>query len=142
MPVDALCEVIANNQEINFIINHAGFPPKDINTNEWQCWQSNLTKLALYPHVAIKCSGWEMTDRHYQATWLNQNLSLIFTTFGVKKVMLASNFPLCLFSHSNYQAYWQFIISSDFFQALTEQEKSALCYDNALNWYSMNDIIN
>jgi predicted TIM-barrel fold metal-dependent hydrolase len=140
--IDALCEVITNNRNINFIINHAGFPPKDTDTIEWQHWQSNLTILALYPHVAIKCSGWEMTDRHYQTTWLNQNLSLIFTIFEAKKIMLASNFPLCLFSHNSYQAYWQSIISSEFFQERTEQEKSALCYDNALNWYSMSDIIN
>ena len=83
-----------------------------------------------------------MTVRNYQTDWLNENLSLIFATFGVKKVMLASNFPLCLFSHDNYQAYWQSILSSDFFQGLTTQEKSALCYDNALQWYSMSDVIN
>ncbi|MDX2370023.1 MAG: amidohydrolase family protein [Colwellia sp.] len=134
-PVDALCGVISNNPNMNFIINHAGFPPTDIHTIEWQRWQSNLTKLSFYPHVAIKCSGWEMTNRNYQPAWLNDNLSLIFTIFGAKKVMLASNFPLCLFSHSSYQAYWQSIILSDFFQALTEQEKNALCYDNALKWY-------
>lgn len=141
-PVNALCDVISNNPDINFIINHAGFPPADIYTIEWQRWQSNLTKLAFFPHVAIKCSGWEMTDRNYQANWLNENLLLIFTIFGAKNMMLASNFPLCLFSHSEYQAYWQSMISSSFFQALTEQEKSALCYDNALNWYSMNNILN
>lgn len=137
IPVAALCAVIENNLNIQFIINHAGFPPTDIHTIEWQRWQSNLTKLSLYPHVAIKCSGWEMADRDYRSDWLNKNLSVIFTAFGAKKIMLASNFPLCLFSHSSYQAYWQSIISSDFFQALTEQEKSALCYNNALNWYSM-----
>lgn len=140
--VEALSDVIANNRDMNFIINHAGFPPTNTGTIEWQCWQSNLTKLSIYPHVAIKCSGWEMTDRNYKTTWLNEHLSLIFTIFGAKKVMLASNFPLCLFSHNNYQAYWQSIISSDFFQALTEQEKSTLCYDNALNWYAMSEIIN
>jgi predicted TIM-barrel fold metal-dependent hydrolase len=137
--VAVLCDVITNNQEMGFIINHAGFPPADITTIEWQDWQNNLTKLSFFHHVAIKCSGWEMTDRHYQAAWLNQNLSVIFSIFGAKRVMLASNFPLCLFSHSNYQAYWQSILSSDFSQALTEQEKSALCYDNALNWYSLSD---
>jgi predicted TIM-barrel fold metal-dependent hydrolase len=136
--VNALCDVISNNADINFIINHAGFPPKDIHTIEWQRWQTNLEKLALYPHVAIKCSGWEMIDRSYGAAWLNKNLSLILAIFGSERVMLASNFPLCLFSHKNYQAYWQSIISNDFFQALNKQEKSALCYINALNWYSMN----
>lgn len=140
--VEALCDVISNNRDISFIINHAGFPPTDMHTIEWKHWQSNLTKLSVYPHVAIKCSGWEMTDRNYKATWLNEHLAQVFTIFGAKKVMLASNFPLCLFSQNDYLAYWQSIISSEFFQARTEQEKSALCYDNALNWYSMDDIIN
>ncbi|MBL4821951.1 MAG: amidohydrolase family protein [Colwellia sp.] len=135
--VNSLSGVILDNPEISFIINHAGFPPADIDTSAWQLWQSNLTKLSAYPNVAIKCSGWEMTDRHYNTAWLNENLSIVFTTFGAKRVMLASNFPLCLFSHSNYQAYWQSIISSDFFQALNKQEKSALCYDNALSWYRL-----
>ncbi len=139
--INALCDVVASNTNIKFIINHAGFPPLNVHANEWKHWQNNLTTLSSYPHIAIKCSGWEMTDRDYQASWLNKNLSLIFTTFGSARVMLASNFPLCLFSHKSYQAYWQSIISSSFFQALNEQEKSALCYDNALNWYSMNEIL-
>jgi L-fuconolactonase len=142
MPIAALSAVIENNLNMRFIINHAGFPPTDIHSLDWQRWHSNLTKLSLYPHVAIKCSGWEMTDRNYQPSWLNENLSQIFATFGAKKIMLASNFPLCLFSHESYQAYWQSLLSSSFFQALSEQEKSALCYDNALHWYSMSSVIN
>lgn len=137
-PVDALCAVIKNNPNVRFIINHAGFPPNDSKMKTWQDWQSNLTKLSCYAHVAIKCSGWEMTDRNYQATWLNDNLSSVFAIFGTNRTMLASNFPLCLFSHGNYQAYWQSILSSDFFHALSAQEKSALCYGNALHWYAMN----
>lgn len=140
-PVDALCDLISNNKNISFIINHAGFPPYEINTTEWKHWHNNLTKLSSFPHVAIKCSGWEMIERDYETSWINKNLSLIFSIFGSKKVMLASNFPLCLFSHSDYQTYWQSILLSDFFQSLTEQEKSALCFNNALNWYDMADII-
>ena len=144
-PVNALCDVITENPEINFIINHAGFPPADIHTIEWQRWQSNLIKLSFYPHVAIKCSGWEMTDRNYQDNWLNENLSLIFSVFGAKKMMLASNFPLTLFnkrlsSKNNYQDYWQSLVNGDFFKTLTKQEKSALVHDNALRLYSLDEI--
>lgn len=138
-PVNTLCDVISDNSDISFIINHAGFPPADIDTIEWQCWQSNLVKLAMYPHVSIKCSGWEMTEQHYQSAWLNNNLALIFDIFGVEKMMLASNFPLCLFSKKSYQDYWHSLLSLDFFQALTEQKKSALCYDNALKHYRFVD---
>jgi len=136
--VNALCDVIIDNPDITFIINHAGFPPADIQTIEWQRWQSNLLKLSMFPHVAIKCSGWEMIDRNYHSTWLNDNLALIFEIFGSQKMMLASNFPLCLLNKNSYQGYWQSMFTSDFFQALTEQEKSALCYDNTLRWYFIN----
>lgn len=134
--VTALCDVISDNRNLHFIVNHAGFAPADIHTIEWQRWQSNLVKLSCYPHVAIKCSGWEMTDRQYQTDWLTINLTLIFKIFGTKRIMLASNFPLCLFSHKSYQDYWLSIINSVFFQSLNRQEKSALCYDNALTWYA------
>jgi len=135
--INALCNVISDNQNISFIINHAGFPPANIKTIEWQRWQSNLVKLSHFDHVAIKCSGWEMVDRNYQQTWFNENMSVILDIFAVNKVMLSSNFPLCLFTKISYQDYWQSLLTSEFFLKLNEQEKSALCYDNALRWYSI-----
>ena len=102
LSVTALCDVIRNNKNISFIINHAGFPTAEIGSTEWINWQNNLTKLAFFENVAIKCSGWEMVDRQYnrQQNWLNRNLETCFTVFGEKRMMLASNFPLCLFTHS------------------------------------------
>lgn len=136
--INVLCEVISANPDISFIINHAGFPPIDIQTIEWQNWQNNLRKLSMFPHVAIKCSGWEMTDRNYQSAWVNENLAFIFKTFGAKRMMLASNFPLCLLSKNSYQDYWQSVITCEFFQILSNQDKNALCFDNALRWYFIN----
>ncbi|MCF6194402.1 MAG: amidohydrolase family protein [Kangiellaceae bacterium] len=133
--VEALCDVIEENSELNFIINHAGFPPVNIQTFEWQQWRKNLQQLAMFSNVAIKCSGWEMIDRQYQPYWLNKNLTEIFEIFGANKVMLASNFPLCLFSQQSYQNYWRQIIDSEFLRTLTKRERNALCYDNAFNYY-------
>jgi predicted TIM-barrel fold metal-dependent hydrolase len=131
----ALCDVIKANQNIKFILNHAGFPPADIQTTQWLHWQQNLLKLSVFSQIAIKCSGWEMNNRNYQSRWLDENLAEVFNIFGKDRMMLASNFPLCLFSKENYWEYWNTIITSKFFQALTEQEKSALCYHNTLFWY-------
>jgi predicted TIM-barrel fold metal-dependent hydrolase len=136
--IDALCYLINTNPNITFIINHAGFPPTNIHSDEWQHWQSNLLRLAAYSHVAIKCSGWEMTKRQYTQDWLAYNLTTIFEAFGLNRMMMASNFPLCLFSHDSYQSYWHSITENHFFQTLSEQEKSALFYNNALRWYAIN----
>jgi len=138
--INALCDVISDNPNINFIINHAGFPPLNSHAKKWKHWQGTLLKIATYSNTAIKCSGWEMTDRNYQNIWLNESLTVLFNIFGATRMMLASNFPLCLLSKNSYQNYWKSMIASDFFQALTEQEKSALCYDNALNYYRLTSI--
>lgn len=135
--VNALCDVIATNSNINFIINHAGFPVTTINSIEWKNWQASLVKLACFPHVAVKCSGWEMSDRDYDRNlqWLNLTLQVCFTAFGKERMMLASNFPLCLFTHSDYQSYWQYLLSTDFIKNINSQEKNALCYHNAFHYY-------
>lgn len=135
--VNALCDVISKKPHLNFIINHAGFPPANTLNPNWQHWKDNLKKVSLHHNTAIKCSGWEMTDRSYQSAWLSENLTCIFNHFGAKKMMLASNFPLCLFSRSSYHHYWQHTIDCAFFHGLSQNEKNALCYDNALHWYSI-----
>jgi len=143
--INLLCDVIKHNNNMSFIINHTGFPPIDTQTIEWKHWQSNLIKLSIFSHVAIKLSGWEMMDRNYtqskSQSWLNLMMQGCFDIFGIKRVMLASNFPLCLFSQKNYQQYWLYLLSTDFFQTKTEQEKSALLYNNALQWYQLNNIL-
>jgi predicted TIM-barrel fold metal-dependent hydrolase len=79
-----------------------------------------------------------MIERQYTQDWLTYNLTTIFEAFGLDRMMMASNFPLCLFSHDSYQSYWYSVTENLFFQALSVQEKSALCYDNALRWYAIN----
>ncbi len=139
LSITALCDVISKHKNISFIINHAGFPTAKIDSIEWRNWQTNLTKLAIFENIAIKCSGWEMTDRQYtyQQDWLNHNLATCFTAFGEKRMMLASNFPLCLFTHTSYQDYWQSLLDTDFMRTKSMQEKSALCYRNALHYYHL-----
>lgn len=137
--VNSLCDVISHNKNLTFMINHAGFPSQNLESNSWDNWRVNLTQLSLFDNTAIKCSGWEMIDRQYthQRDWLNMNLESCFNAFGTHRMMLASNFPLCLFTHSNYDAYWQSLLNTPFMQAKNEQEKSALCYHNALKYYGL-----
>ncbi|MBL4942338.1 MAG: amidohydrolase family protein [Colwellia sp.] len=135
--VNALYKTITNNTNLTFIINHAGFPTTSVKSVEWQRWQHNLLKLSTFSHVAIKCSGWEITDRNYQTAWMSETLTEIFNIFDIHKIMLASNFPLCLFNNSSYQDYWLSLLNTNFFQTLNQQQKSALVYDNTLYWYQL-----
>jgi predicted TIM-barrel fold metal-dependent hydrolase len=152
-----LTETISNNSQLRFIINHAGFPPKapfkDINDNAWVLWQQHITELAKYPNVFIKCSGWEMQDRHYKMSWFSKITRSCINAFSLERVMLASNFPLCLLgrrvgkklgekqdsdtSNKDYENYWQDILNSDVIKQCNENEKNALLYHNALHIYRL-----
>lgn len=134
---DLLFQVMCQQQDTQFIINHMGFPSPDYQSMAWLEWQKNLKKLATLPNVAVKCSGWEMASRSYSSIWVEQCLTACLEAFTVKRVMLASNFPLCLFSKINYQSYWQELINLNAIQTLSTNEKSALCYNNALLYYQL-----
>ncbi len=164
-----LIQTIANNSQLRFIINHAGFPPKasskDINRDAWSLWQQHITEIAKYPNVFIKCSGWEMQDRQYKMSWFSKITSFCLKTFSVERVMLASNFPLCLLgkklgnkpgskvetkvssnienelSNKDYENYWLDILGSEVIKQCNENEKNALLYHNALRIYQLSNAI-
>ena len=153
MPI--LSQTITTNSQLRFVINHAGFPPKrasrDINNHAWHLWQQHISKLANYPNVFIKCSGWEMTDRQYAMSWFSQVTQYCIHEFSSERVMLASNFPLCLLgkeinkavdkklSNKSYVSYWQDIIKSTVIEQCSKNEKSALLYSNALRIYKFSN---
>jgi predicted TIM-barrel fold metal-dependent hydrolase len=122
---------IAEQSELRFTINHAGFPPYE-DDNDWQSWLSGLSKLAKY-NSAIKCSGWEMLSRDYQFEFQRKVVSACTEIFGIDSVMLASNFPLCLFS-KNYDEFWQTSIDID------EKQKQAFVFENARSWYQFTEL--
>lgn len=119
-----------------WVINHVGLG--SMNESSVCQWQQNLARLAAIPSIKVKASGWEMADREYNFAQVKQTLSILLEVFGNKRVMLASNFPLTLFSCS-YQTYWENIVTA--LQELTESHalnsttQRALLLQNALDTY-------
>ena len=148
--VQALIRVITQTPTLKVIINHAGWPPyiepnlsvshsgnnlaKDNHPQgiNWQSWLAGLSALAAFSQVAIKCSGWEMTERDYNMAWSGQVINKCLTHFGNHRVMLSSNFPLCLFSRE-YLTLWQSYLQLDIKPHLLELLVSA----NARHWYQL-----
>ncbi|WDE13140.1 amidohydrolase family protein [Thalassomonas haliotis] len=136
--VTMLAGILKQTPGLKVIINHAGWPPyreqltaeADIPPGDWQAWLSGLKYLSTFDSVAIKCSGWEMAERQYQLMWAGAVISECIRIFGEQRVMLASNFPLCLFS-GTYAGLWQDYLNL----AINEQQLKQLLYDNAASWY-------
>jgi L-fuconolactonase len=91
-----LLQTIDKNKQLRFIINHAGFPPVDISNDAFRLWEQNIQELAKRANIFIKCSGWEMVERQYDMSWFSEVTNFCLNTFSIERVMLASNFPLCL----------------------------------------------
>lgn len=127
-----LFSTLAEQHSLIYTINHAGFPPLNSNSEAWQNWLAGLTLLAK-GNSAVKCSGWEMLSRNYELEFQKQVVKSCLNLFGSERVMLASNFPLCLFSKS-YSEFW--LQSLD----INEQQKQALVYDNACSWYQFTEL--
>ena len=126
-----LAKILTDIPSLRVIIDHAGLPSNQSAT-AIKNWQVGLKTLSQFKHCAIKCSGWEMIDRDYSFDWLAMIINSCIDSFGDKRVMFASNFPLVLFSQS-YQSLWKTYQELN----ITKEQLTALTYDNAVNWYRL-----
>ncbi|WP_448211381.1 amidohydrolase family protein [Colwellia sp. MEBiC06753] len=129
--VELFGEYLNNIESLTCIINHAGLPNSLSHVNH--DWRQGLSLLANYPNVAIKCSGWEMIDRQYQLTDVQLIINHIIEAFSIERVMLASNFPLTLFTRS-YNELWLGYVEK---LTLSNAQQSALLFNNAKHWYQL-----
>jgi len=103
----ALARLAQHLPTLSIVLNHGGFPPNEpIQGKQQRLWQQNISELACCPNIYIKASGWEMVNRQYCVDYVTKTLDFLLDNFDQTKIMLASNFPLCLFSNS-YHNVWQ-----------------------------------
>lgn len=124
--VNRFIALIKEVPTLRVALNHAGFPP----SNHCARWDANITALAKLPMIWVKASGWEMSDRHYPNSVIEQRIKTLITAFGEDRVMLASNFPLTLF-RTSYQSLWRTYQQMKFPIATINK----LLYENAKQFY-------
>ena len=129
--VALLTRLLSALPTLTIIINHSGCPPKVLSSNAGKYWQKGLEQLSQFSQCAIKCSGFELVNRNYTLDWQNKIIQQCLLLFGTQRVMLASNFPLCLFTQS-YNKFWQEISTS---AEILNLPQSDLFYNNATYWY-------
>ncbi len=116
---------------LQFVVNHAGLPNKCLSKN----WQTGLNLLGEEPNIAVKMSGFEMIGQADNKSFLRQILEHLIASFSSKRVLLASNFPVCLIQLS-YHDIWQNYLNLD----LPESQFKQLCHDNAVRIYMKKEL--
>jgi L-fuconolactonase len=131
--IEQLFTLANKHKAVRIIINHGGSPPTMNAIDAQKKWQLSLQKLVKCENVAIKLSGWEMSNRAWQPQHAANVVQDCIATLGDTRVMLASNFPLCLLSMS-YAELWNTYaalhkISAQCFEKIT--------FSNAKSWYRL-----
>lgn len=81
---------------LRLVIPHLGFPP--IRERGWQPWADAFARAAEYPQVAVKLSRLEQLAGRQSAVTvdLQRYVNHALETFGPKRMMWASNWPVSL----------------------------------------------
>lgn len=127
--VCALLKAAQQFPQLVFIVNHAGFPLSS--SPQIQDWLDAIQTIAGCENMLIKLSGWEMHQRQWQTQRVSPLIAHIHNAFGSQRVMLGSNFPLCLW-RMPYQRYWETLIS-----LIPSECTDAYTHQNAQHWYKV-----
>lgn len=141
--VKKLNEILLAIPTLIVVINHAGFPNICTSTNISNAdsnqsntklnWIKNMETLASHPHCFIKASGWEMLDNQWSLSQVNEVVTRLIKIFGIKRVMLASNFPVANLA-KDYLNIWLELSSNN---AFSKEQLNALCFSNAKRIYKL-----
>ncbi|MDD1781288.1 amidohydrolase family protein [Enterovibrio sp. ZSDZ35] len=124
--VEAFFDTTRQHADLQFVLNHAGFPPSE---ND-KPWEINLQRLSKSKNLWVKASGWEMSDRHFSVKTMLERINALIACLGEERVMLASNFPLTLF-RTTYSGLWADYLALPY----SEMTLKKLCFENANQCY-------
>lgn len=117
-----------------FIVDHIAKPL--IKDGVISPWKEQITELAKFPNVYCKLSGM-VTEADWK-TWKAENikpyLDVVFEAFGTDRVMIGSDWPVCLVA-GKYAEVMNVVI--DYISTFSETEKANILGGNAVKAYRL-----
>lgn len=117
-----------------FIVDHIAKP--FIKDGVLSPWREELQQLAQFPNVYCKLSGM-VTEADWQ-NWKSEDiyayLDVVFDVFGPDRVMIGSDWPVCLVAGS-YSKVMQVVI--DYIAQLSESDQAKVLGGNAMKAYAL-----
>lgn len=115
-----------------FVLDHIAKP--FIRDGTLSPWREQIRELAALDNVVCKVSGMITEARHdaWKADELRPYLDVVFDTFGAKRLMYGSDWPVCLLAGSYAQAHG---VVADYLAALSADEQAAVLGETARAFY-------
>ena len=117
-----------------FVLDHIAKP--QISEGILSPWNEGIQKLARHPNLHCKLSGMVTEAGWY--TWKKKDfkpyLDIIFSSFGPSRLMIGSDWPVCILS-SGYDKTMNIVI--DYIANLDRKENDMIMGNNALRIYNL-----
>lgn len=131
--VAGLLDLARQNPDLQVLVCHAGLP-EDQSPEGRRRWGDALRMLAAAPNVAMKISGFGVSDPHWTEAGVKPLILEAIDAFGTGRCMFGSNFPVDrLFA--SYARVWASYIAAT--EGFSESETDALFYGNAVSFYRL-----
>ena len=130
-------EVVKQFPEQLFVVDHIAKP--SIRKKTMRPWEEDIRDLASFDNVFCKVSGM-VTEADWQ-TWeptdFRPYLDVVFESFGSKRIMLGSDWPVCTVAGTYTQVM---DAARGYIQDLSESEQSDVRRFTATRFYQLSDL--
>ena len=127
-------ELVKAFPEQKFVLDHLAKP--DIKTGKITEWEASMRKLAIYENVYCKVSG--MITEADWTTWkaqdFNPYLDVVFDTFGTRRTLFGSDWPVCLLAGEYSRVLG---LTENYLQQFSKEEQNLVMGGNACNFYDL-----
>lgn len=132
LPVAA--EFVEQFPKHRFVLDHLAKPP--IKSREIELWAAGIRCLAAFPNVFCKLSGLvtEADWLHWQQAEITPYLDIAFETFGASRLMIGSDWPVCLVA-SSYRRTLDVV--RDYLQRQPAETRDAVLGANAQRFWRL-----
>ena len=120
-----------------FVLDHIAKPR--IAEKQFAPWQEDLTALAQFPNVCCKLSGMvtEANWRQWQPEDFHRYLDIVIEAFGTDRVMIGSDWPVCLLS-GDYASTMNIV--TDYVQQFPASVRADILGGNCARFYGINSM--
>lgn len=127
-------ELVQSFPSQRFVIDHIAKPY--IKKEEIEQWQKDIEAFKQCENVYCKISGMvtEAGRKNFSNETFKPYLDVVTSTFGTKRLMYGSDWPVCLVAAS-YKIVLQ--IATEYFASFSADEKNDIFYNNAIEFYNL-----
>jgi L-fuconolactonase len=117
-----------------FVLDHLAKPP--IKSGEISSWAKDIRALAASPNVFCKLSGLvtEADWKHWTPEHITPYLDVAFESFGEERLMIGSDWPVCLVAASYSRAVR---VVKDYVSRLSPNSRAAVLGGNAARFWRL-----